>query len=766
MVSGRLKIVHSAVLLVVLEWVAMGVESPVGARRVCLLISLLLILLVLGSFWRVPRLGFVFDDAQYIVSNPHLMSVPRLSDVMWAFTTTYASFWHPLVWLSYYADVVLFGQGTKGFHITNLLLHMANSVLLLILFWKLTDSVWRSAFVAALFAVHPLHVESVAWVSQRKDVLSTLFWILTMFAYIWYVEMKRRGMRPTLAAYCLMLFFFVLGLMAKPMLVTLPITLLLIDYWPLARFGKPLSQVGGFGNVKSHSEPVAAALNGCFRVCDALVEKIPLFVLSAISALIAYVAQEKAGAVSQAYSLGSRLCVSIVSCAAYIWKTAWPVRLCAHYPHPGNGLPWWEVTIAAVVLTSITFLVVRSRRALPYLTVGWFWYLITLTPVIGIIQVGTHAMADRYTYVPLLGLFIILAWGIPDLLSTRLSKVSASNNRVCDSSEHIMPVLPACGIVTILGFGIVSSFQTGYWRDNVTLFTRVLSVSPRNAAAMNNLGLELEKQGKPEEAIEFYAKALEVQPAYPYAMLNLGHALEGLGRLDEAALYYRRALVLKPNFAEALNNLGAILVKQRRPQEAITRFKQAIEVAPSYVDAYYNLAAAYVLCGNLSEAVRACERALALNPNDADAHSNLGSVLMRTGKKDEAIEHFRAAVRLEPKAPDAHYNLGVALSEVGDQQHAILEYQAALALDPDHFRSRINLGSLLLEKGQVDNAEKQFRLALKAKTDLPEAYAGLAAVCYLRGRYQEARQLVETCRRYGGEPNAGLVQALYSKSAR
>lgn len=727
--------------------------------RIQLTAGLLLAVLLLVSFWRVPQLGFVFDDAEYIVNNPHLTRNPGLKDIGWAFTTTYASFWHPLVWISYFFDVWLFSTNPKGFHVTNLIFHVMNTLLVFMLLWRVTGNVWKSVFVGALFGVHPLHVESVAWISQRKDVLSTFFWLLTTLAYVRYIELKKNSTKSSSMAYLATLFLFAMSLMAKPMLVTVPIILLLLDYWPLARFSQESRRTVHRGcayDSATDRNTNHAVFHGWRLLC----EKIPFFVLSLVFALVAYQAQEQGGAVSQTYGLDKRIGVSIVSYLGYIWKFLWPVSLCAHYRHPGESLPWWQIVVSGVLLAMTTLLLMRLRHTRPYLWVGWGFYVVTLLPVIGLVQLGTHAMADRYTYIPLLGLFVILAWGVPDLFPPCAEKAARQGSDVYRNRGNGVSVLPLCAIVTVVSLAISASFQTGYWRDNITLFKRVLSVCPNNPVALNNLGLKAEKQGHLLEAMQLYRRALDVEPRFAYAMLNLGHVFEVTGKLDDAECSYRRALMIKPDFAEALSNLGALLMKKQEPAEAVRYFERATRVAPSYVDGYYNLATAYVAIGDLDKAAEAFRRALKLNPYHADAHSNLGSVLMRQGKPEEAIEHFRQAVCLEPDAADVRYNLGVALYEMGDREGAAKEYAVALRLDPDYYQARVNLGSAMLAEGRVDEAERQFLQALESRTDLAEAYAGLAAVCYVRGDLEDARENLSLCRKFGGKPPPALVQAL------
>jgi hypothetical protein len=448
-----------------------------------------------------------------------------------------------------------------AYHVTNLLLHLANVLLLYALFFKMTRSKWRSAFVAAAFALHPLHVESVAWISERKDVLSTLFWLLTMLAYVLYTETRsRRWYVATAAA-------FALGLMAKPMLVSLPIVLLVMDYWPLGRL-----QVTGYRLQKPDTRHPTPNTRHLF------LEKLPLVALAGASCAITYWVQETVGAVdpTHAYPFGVRLANAVVLPVSYLLKTFWPAGLAVYYPHPGPSLPVWEVVVCTAALAGVTALAVRARKSQPWLIAGWLWYLVTLLPVAGIVQVADHAMADRYTYVPLIGVFFAIAWSVPEMLVRGSARRSAA--------------LSAAAVLAIGALGVCSYIQAGCWRNSMTLFSHTLAAtSPRNAVALFNLGIAYAQQGDDEEATRLYRAAIRAEPRHVGAHYNLGNSLARLNRPDEAWQEYLIALKLHPENSVVHHSMGYLLAQQGKIDQAIHEFKEAVRIDPHNVDARYNL---------------------------------------------------------------------------------------------------------------------------------------------------------------------------------
>jgi tetratricopeptide (TPR) repeat protein len=539
-----------------------------SSRHSARLTALLLLVIAVGTaFWPVLHNGFVsYDDEKYVTRNRHVQMGLGAESLRWALTTFEAANWHPLTWASHMLDWQLWGERPLGHHLSSLLLHLSNTLLLFLLLERMTRAVWRSALVAALFGVHPLHVESVAWVAERKDVLSTLFWLLTIGAYLRYAR------DPSVRRYAVLSISLTLGLCSKPMLVTVPFTLLLLDYWPLGRW--------------------SADTQG--RTALRLIrEKLPLFLLSAAASVVTLVAQRSARALGtlDSYSLSDRLANAAVSYSAYLWKAIWPVSLAVHYPHPPEALPAWKPLLAALLLVAITVSVFRVRRRCPYLLIGWLWYLGTLVPVIGLVQVGQQAMADRYSYVPLIGPFIMLAWGVPDLLAG----VGRSDGAPPRPRRVALALVSGAVVVMLI---VATWFQLRHWRDSVTLFERALAVTESNAVAHNGLGLALATAGRPEEAIAHYRAALEIQPRHAEAHNNLAGALAVSGRVDEAIGHYERALSIDRRYPEALNNLGVALAQQGRVAEALERFRAALAIRPDYGKAHANLAAALYTAGD------------------------------------------------------------------------------------------------------------------------------------------------------------------------
>ena len=442
-------------------------------------VCLFLVIGILAVYWQVGNHEFVnYDDKDYITENQHVQAGLTLKSIAWAFTSTYASNWHPLTWLSHMLDCEIYGLNPRGHHFTNVFFHILNSILLFLIFKRMTGAFWKSAFVAALFAIHPLHVESVAWAAERKDVLSTFFCMLTMGAYILYVE--NQGIKK----YLLTVLLFTLGLMAKPMLITLPFVLLLLDYWPLGRFNKrsPALQL--------------------------IWEKIPLFVLTAVSSIVTFLVQQKAMSSLEVFPITARIFNALVSYLSYIVKMIWPFHLAIFYPYPGMP-PVWQIAGACLLLVFISCIAIRTVRRYPYFAVGWLWYLGTLVPVIGLVQVGLQSMADRYTYIPLTGIFIIIAWGIPDLIAKwRYKKIG-----LFITTTTLISILMIC-----------TWSQVGCWRNSITLFSHAINVTENNSVAHNNLGSAFADQGKASETIKHYAEALRIDPMYADAHYNLGNA--------------------------------------------------------------------------------------------------------------------------------------------------------------------------------------------------------------------------------------------------
>jgi len=585
-------------------------------------ICLALTFVTAAVFYQVCTYDFVnYDDQIYVYENPNIQAGITLKAIKWAFTTGYANFWHPLTLLSYMLDWRLFGSNPAGFHLTNLIFHIANTLLLFLVFKRMTDAIWPSAFAAALFALHPLHVESVAWVSERKDVLSTFFWMLAMWAYLRYVK------QPGISRYLLILLVFALGLMAKPMLITLPFVFLLLDYWPLGRIGRFQWRI----------------------VYRLILEKIPFIALSVISSVIAYLVQPSGGAVTQLAKLGLkiRICNALISYVTYIEKMIWPSRLTVFYPLVGRNISVLYVVISAAILLVITILILRFAKNHRYLFTGWFWYLGTLLPVIGLIPVGDHAMADRYSYITLTGLLIIIAWGLPELLAGwRYKKI----------------VLASSALLIISIMSICTHIQLRYWRNSQTLFQHALDVTKNNYVAHYCIANSLVSQGKLDEAIYHYLEAIRILPDYTDALSDLGAVLHREGRIDEAIGYYRRTLEINPRFTRVHLNLAAALADKGSFTEAVTHYR--IGLAAMDIPAIRrDFGSVLVKLGRFEEAVTEYRRVLSAMPDDPNVLNELGCALTHTGNFDEAIAHFKQALQINPQYTDAKNNLNVALAE-------------------------------------------------------------------------------------------------------
>jgi tetratricopeptide (TPR) repeat protein len=738
------------------------------ARRLALPAALVggLAVAVYGS---VGGFEFVnYDDYHYVVENTHVATGLIWSNAAWALEAFWAGNWHPLTWISHQLDASLYGLAPGGHHVTNLVLHAANGVGLLLVLHSLTGALWRSAVVAALFAVHPLNVESVAWVSERKNVLSTLFWLLAMGAWGGYVR------RPSRGRYVLVALWLALGLMAKPMVVTLPCVLLLLDWWPLRRFDPdaPGARVSALALVK---------------------EKLPLFGLVAVSSLLTLGAQKGAGAVTslEQVPLAARLSNAAVSYVVYLWQTFWPAGLSAFYPHPGRT-PKLGAALAAVAgIALLTGLAWRVRRPAPYAPVGWLWYLGTLVPVIGLVQVGSQAHADRYAYVPLIGVFVAIAWGLPALVP----------------APRLLGALAAAGVAAL---AVAAQRQALHWRDSIALFEHAKQVTRRNYVAYTNLGLAYNKQKKWDTAIQNFQAALRIEPESAEALGHMGLALAKKGDVDGAIDALRKAIAIYPKSEHAHNNLGVAL-RKRDARQAVDHLRQAVALAPEFAEARVNLAAALFSAGEPEEAARALEEAIRLEPGvaatrtrvgavwlergdhpaairefeealrldplhgdarnsrgvarlrqgdlagaradfeevlrrqpaDADAHSNLGTVLVRQGKPAEGTAELETAIALNPRQADAHATLGAVLAQAGKLDAAIPHFRSAVEADPTNAVALNNLGAALLQQGDAAAAVERLQAAVSANPRLADAHSNLGVALLQQGRVAEAVRHLE-----------------------
>ena len=751
------------------------------SKRDTLLICSLLALVTFIVFSSTLTHDFVdFDDQDYVTQNNHVQMGITWQSVLWAFQTPYAANWHPLSWLSHMLDVQLFGLRPGWHHATNLLLHAANAVLLFLLLKRLTNALWRSAFVAGLFALHPLHVESIAWVSERKDVLSAFFFILTLFAYAAYAQSKVQtpeskldkmktedgpnetdgrsrppSADPTEAHgisdrkrtawfyYSLALGLFAFGLMSKPMLVTLPFVLMLLDYWPLHRIEKPRANLGRL-----------------------VLEKVPFLVLSAASSIITVYSQHIGGSLATmtVFPLTVRMANTLIAYARYLKKTVWPSDLAAYYPYPSSW-PTALVILSGLLLVMVTIFVLR-RRHQPHLLVGWLWFIGMLVPVIGVVQVGMQSIADRYMYLPLIGLLIMVAWAVPEVIPQR------TNSR---------KTILVAAVAVFLACAATSAVQTTYWKDTESLFQRALRVTSDNALAeysvgaakvqahqfaaalpyferaakikpdygeaLNNLGMLLVMQGKTDEGIRRFHAALKAKFDTPELRFNLGSALASEGKFLEAVAEYESALRMNPLFSDARCQLGTIFLRQGKLDDARAQFNTVFRMERQNADAHIGLGRVATAEKNFDIALTEFNQALELRPEDPQAHFEAANVLAEAGRTNEAAGHYAAAWVVCPNLPALVCSEARASAAGGYITDAVSRYQAALRLTPDDPEIHHNLGLVLAQSGQIEDAVSHFKEALKVRPDARTHYS-LALAMSMRGQrkasiahYREALHL-------------------------
>ena len=575
-----------------------------------------------------------YDDDKYVTNNEYVKAGFTRDSVGWALTTSYNSNWHPMTWLSHMLDAQLFGPNSKGHHLTNLLFHIANVLLLFLVLLRMTGALWQSGFVAALFALHPLNVESVAWVAERKNVLSTFFWLLTMWAYIRYAQ------KTNLKRYSLVILFFAMGLMSKPMLVTLPFVLLLLDYWPLRR-------------LQSDRRTAISRL---------VYEKIPLLVLVAGSVVTTLTVQKMGGALGSlnAFPIQERVINALVSYWLYLQKMIWPGGLAIFYAHPENTLSVWKGLATAALLALVTTAAIRLARRAPYFAVGWFWYLGTLIPVIQLVQTGSIAMADRYAYVPLIGIFIIIAWGLPELLAKWRLR------------SRILTIAAGIWISTLM---LMTWNQVSHWKNSITIFSHAIEVTdieyPDFLLAHNNLANALLAEGRTGKAISHYKMAINLMPDYAVNHNHLANALFAEQKTEEAISHFKMAIELMPDYAIAHNNLGTVLLAEQKTEEAISHYKTAVKLLPDYATAHYNLGFALMKEKKIGEAIFHFKMAIQLEPNNTNAHSNLGNALLAEQKTKEAISHYKIAINLKPDNPLVLQNFKMALLRLAEKKKSL-----------------------------------------------------------------------------------------------
>jgi len=679
-------------------------KAKSSARRQVFGVCFFLVAITWLVFGQTIRYDFVnYDDNDYVYANPAITSGLTLHGITHAFSGRHARNWHPLTTLSHMLDCQLWGVRAGGHHFTNVVLHTIAVVLLFLVLKQMTGAIWQSAFVAALFAIHPLRVESVAWISERKDVLSAVFFMLTLGAYARYARF------PSFGRYLTMSILFALGLMSKPMLVTVPLVLLLLDYWPLQRFG-------GRSSIKRLA-----------------LEKIPLLTLSAAAGVATLLLQRSSLAVVEQLPLVSRIGNGLVSCVIYVKQMIWPVGLAVFYPHPGDQLPVWEIGLAIVLLALVSAGAIALRRKLPYLVTGWFWYLVMLLPVIGLIQVGSQAHADRYTYLPQIGLYLLLAWAITDALASRLQR----------------RILAVTASVAVIALAWCAHVQASYWRNGESLWGHALAVTSGNFMAHDGLGECLGNRGRLDEAIDQFQKALNIAPGYPEIKTNLIIALTRKGRTDEAITHLQALLKEYPNDAQAQYNLGNALRKKGDSQGAIAAYEKTLSIQARYPAAHYNLGIALDQNGQIDEAIAHYREAVQEQPNYPEAYYLLGNDLLQKARVDDAIAAYEQALKSRPTYPEVENNIGLALLQKGRPSEAIAHWQNALAGQSDSVDSLNNLAWVLatFPESWIRNRKQALALAERANQlsgdNNPAILRTLAAAYAENGRFTEARVTAE-----------------------
>jgi protein O-mannosyl-transferase len=703
--------------------------------KIIILVSLALVgltLYVYAPSWHHRFL--TYDDSIYVSQNYQVSHGLTKQGFIWAFTTGHASNWHPITWLSHMLDVQIFGMASGPHHLINAILHIANALLLFWLLLRITGAWGRSAAIAALFAVHPLHVESVAWIAERKDVLSAFWGFLTLHVYVNYVRKPRRGTMLFVAV------IYALGLMAKPMLVTLPFLMILLDLWPLRRI-----------NFKSGQFPVLKRL---------IFEKTPLFILAGLSCIATIAAQSRGHSVvsMELIPLHLRAANAMVSYAVYIGKTLWPLDLIPSYFY--RQPPAWSVLFSISILLLISIFAIRIRSRYPFVVAGWLWYLVSLLPVIGLMQVGMQARADRYTYIPTIGLFVIAVWGATELVNTRRQKT--------------MLAAVACIVSGFLAFAARN--QVGYWKNDITLWEHAVRTDAGNSYARLNYGMALSSRGDLKGAVEQLTEALRITPLAE-THDDLGIALYKQGLVGEALQHHYEAIRINPKLASAYGNLGIIFLSQKKVEEAVVRFREALRLDPQNPELLYYLGLALakqdkneeavdlyktalemgpsdpVSLGNIlfalgkyGEAVEQFEKNLNMKPDSASAETQntLGVALYRQGMLNEALPHYYEAIRIKPGLADAHANLGIILSSQNRIEEGMAQFREALKLDPRNPEILYDFGLALARLGKNEEAIMLYKAALESEPSYADARRELGNAFYVRGNYGEAIEQYET----------------------
>ena len=627
------------------------------ATQLKLIICFFLIISTIISYSQIKNLNFInYDDNAYVVENSNIQQSITIKSLIWAFTTFHAANWHPVTWLSHMLDYFLYGLHPSGHHLTNLLLHLVNTILIFLILAKMTNALWQSAFVSAMFALHPLHVESVIWVAERKDVLCTFFGLLTIIFYLRYIK------APNIKSYLLVFLFLCIGLMTKPMLVTLPFVLLLLDYWPLMRFSKIKKNMISKTKTFGFTNP---------NIYHLIIEKIPFLMPVIVASIMTFLAQDKGKAVQSldSFPLINRIANALISYASYIVKAVWPQNLSVFYPYP-NDAYLFTTSITYAFLFGIAFLfAIRFKKKYPYILFGFLFYFITLIPVIGIVQAGSQAMADRYSYIPLTGFFIIVCWGIFDFFAKwRYKKI----------------IIASLFIIILSALSIRTFFQTMYWKDSITLFEHAINITDRNHLAHFNLAAACFDKNQFDKALIHYNIALNIKPDDPYASCSLGALYQKKKEYDNALFCYKKAVAIIPEFAAAYKAMGDLFFALHKNKKAIVHYSKAVQINFSDSSAYNNIANAYVRMQNYNKAIVHYKKALQINSSDLFAHNNIANVYVILHNYNKAIFHYNKAIFINPNYADAHFNFGLLYIKKEKYDKGLVHIKKASTIKPDY----------------------------------------------------------------------------------
>jgi len=657
-------------------------------------IAAVLVVLTAAAYAPVRSHDFLqFDDADYVTNNPVVRAGLTARGAWWALTAYYAGNWHPFTWLSHMADVQVFGVDAGWHHLSSVALHLATTLVLFAVFTRVTKAIWPSAFVAAAFALHPLHVESVAWIAERKDVLSIFFFALTLAAYAAYAR------RPSIARYGAVMLLFAAALLSKPMVVTLPFVLLLMDVWPLGR----RASAGWWPLVR---------------------EKLPLVAMAIATAVATFLAQRQAGAVQSldAFPLALRVANAPVAYVKYLVSLAWPVDLAALYPYP-SSIPIWQSAGAAVLLAAITIGAWRQIRQRPYLVVGWLWFLGTVVPVLGLVQAGSQPRADRFMYMPAIGIFFAVAWAARDWAAGR-----AERGRI----------VAAVGVAAIIAMTVLTARLVPDWKDSVSIWERAVAVTEGNYRGHTNLGFALAEAGQRNRAIGEYREALRLNPDYPNAHNYLGVVLAEVGDADGAAAAFRAAIKLRPRFAAARNNLGLTYAGQGKYPEAVTEFSDALAIDPRFVPARRNLGIAYAQQRQFDRALELLTEAVRQDPWSPESHATLAQALADAGRKREALPHFADAIRLGGDPQVVHYSWATVLMDLAEPAEASAHFAAVLRVNPRNPPVVHEFGLSLAEAGRLNEAVAALQTAVQLDPGNADYHHDFGAALARRGLIKEA----------------------------